>query len=116
MAAIRFPEATTFRQQFTIKDNLGAVVSLVGATLTFAVYLPTTTFAGTPVAFLTKTIGAGITVTNAVGGVLVIQFDPVDTLDKEGAYDWEIQLIEISGDTWSAGTGKLLVSPARRIM
>jgi hypothetical protein len=115
MATIRFPEGTTFRQQFTIKDETGTPINLTGAALTFAAYAQGAPVTGTPVPFLTKTVGSGIVVVSAPDGPCRVDFGPADTVDAAGTYDWELELVEASGDVWLAGTGKLIVQPARRL-
>ena len=119
MPAIRFPEGTTFRQQYTIKDQTRAAISLVGAQMTFAVYEPGTGVDGPQVPWLEKTVGNGLVVVNGAGGIMRIDFEPADTVDRGGpagnSYPWELELIENNGDTWLAGAGLLVIVPSRRL-
>jgi hypothetical protein len=118
MATIRFPEGTTFRYQVTIKDETGAPINLTGAALTFAAYTAGTSTQGSPTPFLVKTLNNGIVVVDAPGGICRIDFDPTETVDKAGTYDWELELIESSGDVWLVGgsaTNKLIVQPGRHL-
>jgi hypothetical protein len=87
--------------------------------MTFAAYEPNTGVDGPQTPWLTKTVGAGLVVTNGPGGVMRIDFAPADTVDRGGpggsSYDWELELVENNGDTWLAGSGKLVLVPARRL-
>ena len=111
--AISFPEGTTFRYRFTLVDQNGAAINLTGASLTWAAYPAGTAKTGAPVAFLTKTVGSGITVISAPAGTIELAFTPVQTVDKAGSYPWELELVEAGGDTWLAGSGTMRISPAR---
>ena len=115
MPAIRFPEGTTYRQQYTLRDNRGAVIQLGAAQLSFAVYGQADPKTGVVAPLLLKTVGSGITVTDSNNGVIVVHFLPEDTVDLAGTYDWELQLLESNGDKWLAGYGPLVIRPARRL-
>lgn len=118
MATIKFPEGTSFREQFTLTDQTGVAVDLTGLTgedIIFAAYVPSALKTGSPVAFLEKAIGTGIEITDATAGVFVVSFLPSETRDATGTYDWEIQLTELSGDIWHAGQGVLIIQPPRRL-
>lgn len=115
VATISFPEGTTFRQQYTLQDQSRIAIDLNGATLTFAVYHSTDPVTGHVTPIIQKTIGLGIVLIDATNGVFRIEFTPAETIDKAGSYDWELNLVEASGDTWLAGTGKLIIFPARRL-
>ncbi len=112
---IKMAEGTTYRAEFTLYDETSSPIDLTGATLQFSAYLPSAAKVGVPTVFLTKTVGNGLSVTNAVGGVVLVTFNPTDTTDKAGVYEWELELNEINGDVWLAGSGVLLVQPGRRL-
>lgn len=87
--------------------------------MTFAVYEPNTGVDGTQAPWLTKSVGSGLVVVNGASGIMRIDFDPADTVDRGGpsgnSYDWELELVENNGDTWMAGSGKLVLVPSRRL-
>ena len=111
-AAITFPEGTDFVQRFTIRDSSG-VVDLTGATFTFSVFPLGTSKVGAQTPTFTKTLGSGITVTSAVGGILEVAFTPANTVDLVGTHEWELEIVESGGGTFLAGFGALIVTPAR---
>lgn len=113
MANIKFPEGTTWRHEFDIKDSSGAAIDLTGAALTWAAYPLSASKVGVPVPFLSKTILNGIVVLDAVAGQIRVDFTPAETVDTAGTYNWELQLVEANGDTWLAGSGTLVIQPAR---
>lgn len=116
MASIKFPEGTTYRVEFTVRDRATNLpIDLTDATLTLALYPEGSATSGVVPAFLTKTIGSGLTVIDAVNGVFRATFDPDDTVDEAGTYDYEIELIDSNNDVYLAGTGKVNVRPARRL-
>lgn len=118
MAALKFPEGTTYRHTFTLQNADGTPIDLTGlvtTALTFAVYTPDKPKTGTPVALLTKTIGSGIVLVTPASGICRVDFLPADTIDKAAQYEWELELTELSGDVFLMGTGTLIVTPARRL-
>jgi hypothetical protein len=115
---IKFPEGTTFRQQYTIQDSEGTAINLNGAFLEFAVYLQNRPKTGVQPTVLNPKDNQGqgdIFVKDPPNGVVVISFHPHETVDLAGTYDWEMQLNEADGDKWLAGRGTLLIQPARRL-
>jgi len=116
VATIKFPEGTTYRQQYTLYDETGQVIDLTGAELEFAAFTPSQSRTGVVAPFLSKQIGSGVSVNDpATDGALIITFNPADTVDKAGVYEWELELREINGDVWQAGSGVLVVQPGRRL-
>ena len=80
--------------ELTITDEADAVVNLTGAAITWALskrnaseVLPKGT------AILTKTVGSGITITDAANGRADVAIDPADTADLKGEYYHEVQLV-----------------------
>src|SRR4051812_22722308 len=103
MAVITFPEGTTFRVQFTIKDKTTKLaIDLTGSTLEFAVFNHSDSYTGNVIPVLTYTIGSGITLTDPTNGVCVVTFPPDDTVDlsvnNTATYDWELNFNELDGD------------------
>lgn len=116
MATIRFSEGTTYRQQYTLLDETSTPIDLTGAALMFAAYPPGAPKTGVVSRFLSKSTDAGgVDITDAVHGVVLVTFNPSETVDRQGVYDWELQLTEINGDVWLAGNGALIISPGRRL-
>lgn len=87
--------------------------------MTFAVYEPNTGVDGAQSPWLTKSIGSGLVIVNGAQGIMRIDFAPSDTVDRGGpsgnSYEWELELVETNGDTWLAGSGKLVLTPSRRL-
>jgi hypothetical protein len=61
---------------------------------------------------LEKTIGSGITVTNAAGGQLTVEIDPEDTDDVVGDYYHEMEIIDSAGDIGTVLRGTMTVARA----
>lgn len=60
--------------------------------------------------FLTKTIGSGITVTDAVNGELEVAIDPADTADvKGGSYYHELEITDSIGNIATAAYGDVTI-------
>jgi hypothetical protein len=116
MPSERFPEGTTARFLYTLRDKQRRVIDLTGAQLTYAVYAEDAAVTGSvPPAFTPKEVGSGVALVNAAGGVIRIDWDPAESVDRAGIYDWELQLLESNGDKWLAGEGKVVIRPARRL-
>lgn len=116
MASIKFPEGTTYRVEFTLKDRrTNLPLDLTDGSLTFAMYTEGAATTGVVPAFLTKTIGDGLAIISAVDGTFRLTFDPSDTVDQAGTYEYEIEFIDGLGDIYLAGEGKVIVRPARRL-
>ena len=58
---------------------------------------------------VTKTLGSGITITDAVNGILEITLTPADTAALQGDYYHELQIVDASGKkrTVLAGTASI---------
>lgn len=101
-------------QPFTITDGADtpAAIDLTGATITFSASRLKTaspiTFSGT--AAITKTVGDGITVTDAAAGEIQLTLDPADTADLKGAYYYEIEVTLGSGQVHTTTTGTLTIN------
>jgi hypothetical protein len=65
-------------------------------------------------AIIQKTVGSGITVTDAQKGIAAIVVLPADTEDLDGAkvnLYWDVQLETASGDVWTIVKGNLIINP-----
>lgn len=78
----------------TVKDKTGTVINLTG--ITAATF--TAKQAGASSASVTKTLGSGVGVTSAVGGILTISLTDTDTAAMAaGKHFFEIQITDSSG-------------------
>lgn len=87
----------------------GAPVDLTGADLWFTAKLKVKDADVDAVA--QKTVGSGITVTDAVNGEALITLDPADTdgLTKETTLYCDVQLVEASGRVTTVASGTLTI-------
>lgn len=92
----------------TIKNGSGTAINLTGATP--IQYGISQTEGGARI--LTKTLGSGITITDAANGVLEIVITAADLAGKEGEFHHELSITESSGNKSCAFTGKLTVKPS----
>ena len=77
-------QGNSFDVIFNVTNSAGAVVDLSTAS---AIKYVIANAAGTPV--ITKTIGSGVTITNAAGGVFKANLTAADTASLEGPYRHE---------------------------
>jgi hypothetical protein len=90
----------------TVKTPAGAVVSLVGAqSIKWWVAKRVTS----SVRLLEKSVGSGITVTNAAGGLLTIALNPADTKAVSGDYYHELEVIDSAGDIGTVLRGTVTI-------
>lgn len=75
--------------KFTITDETGAVVNLTGATANFTVKQNLDSASDL---FTAKTVGAGITLTDPVNGILQVAGVPADTDGAAGDYLYELDI------------------------
>lgn len=76
---------------FTAKEESGAALNLTGLTLKWSLGR---TSDGP--ALLTKTVGTGITVTDAAAGKFKVELDPADTQKFSGDYYHEAKAFNVS--------------------
>ena len=76
----------------SVLDQDDAIVDLSGASATFVLMKRPG-----QVAMITKTVGAGITITNAVGGEMEVLLVPADTEPLRGAFAYEVEVTDASG-------------------
>lgn len=99
-------QGDTKRLRISIKDPSGTAVSLIGAQSIkwwVAKRVTSTT------RFLEKTVGDGITVDDAAGGLLTISLDPEETEDVSGDYYHELEVIDSAGDIGTVLRGTMTV-------
>jgi len=85
--------------EVTINDEVGAVVDISSATLTWGLSkksADTTTPMGA--ALITKTIGSGITITDGPNGRCDVAIDPADTDALAGDFYHELEMV-LTGET-----------------
>lgn len=82
-------------------------VNITGATITFVVaHSP-----GSPAVLTKATGGAGIVITNGVGGVARVTLSPADTATLKGLYYYEAECVESGGTEWTGLYGCLTILP-----
>lgn len=88
----------------------GAVVNLTGATLKWMTKRRRND--ADVDALITKAIGTGITVTNAVGGVAEVAITAANTnAITPGAYYWELQSVDAGSKTHTLAGGRIVIMP-----
>ncbi len=91
-------------------QDTGAVVNLTGATLKWMAKRRRTD--ADVDALITKAIGTGVTVTNAVGGVAEVAIAAADTnAITPGAYYWELQSVDAASKTHTLAGGRIVILP-----
>lgn len=88
----------------TVLDQDSVVVDLTGASATYVV----TTRRGN-VPLISKTVGAGITITDAVNGVLEVTLAPADTEPLQGAHSHELKVTDAAGRQTTVLFGSLSI-------
>jgi len=87
----------------------GAPISLVGLTgIAFAV----ADFGPTKTRRVTKTLGAGVEVTDAAAGKFLVTLTAADTTGLSGPYRYQARLIDAGGNRSTVLTGTLKIRPA----
>lgn len=116
MNRIKFCEGSGWHQGWTLRDRQQRAVNLFGANLTFAVYVSTDPLTGSPTPWLIKDNGVNgsLVVTDPLNGVIRVDFDHIDTVDKAGVYPWELRL-ETPDDEERCVDRGMLILTARRL-
>jgi hypothetical protein len=92
---------------FTITDSsTKAAVDLSGAAITWALGI---TVKATPI--VTKTVGSGITITDAANGKLSVALVPTDTAKLAGRFYHEVQITDVIGDVSTVANGTATINP-----
>ena len=89
----------------TATEADGSPLNLIGIDITWVLAKKVTA-----PAILTKTIGAGITVTDAPNGIFEVNLTPADTADLKGSYYFEAQ-IDDNGAISTILTGTATINP-----
>lgn len=109
MANLEMYRANTKRWGLTVTTN-GIAENLTGGLLFF-------TAKSSPAAadnILQKSIGSGITVTDALGGLATVKLDPADTVglpDKPTKLSYDVEYQNASGEIYTIASGALTVFP-----
>lgn len=102
-------QGDTKRLTVTVKDPAGAVVSLVGAQ---SIKWWVAKTVRSTVRLIEKSVGSGIVVTNAAGGVITITLSPANTVAVSGSYYHELEVIDSAGDIGTVLRGTLTIHRA----
>jgi hypothetical protein len=90
---------------FTVTDDAGAPKNITGALVRWVLQRwPTDT---TPV--LDKNVGAGITLTTPLSGILTVALAPADTLTLEGDYVHELEVTDTSTNVSTVAVGSMTI-------
>lgn len=94
---------------FSVDDenNPGNKLDLTGMTVAFALskYLSASAWSKTPL--VEKSIGDGITITNASQGALTVTLSPDDTASLEGEFYFELEVTDASANPVVVATGRI---------
>lgn len=97
MAHFEMCAGDTRRINISLVDQLGAPMSIADCTVRWQASRGTAErFSATPL--ITKTIGAGIEVTDEFGGRLTVHLAPSDTENLAGDFYHELELRDATGD------------------
>jgi hypothetical protein len=91
----------------TVTDSQGAAVDLTGA----AVAWQLARSAGSAAAVVSKSLGAGIAITDGPNGVFTVTLDPADTESLTGLYYHEAEVTDAAGNRSTVLTGVATVIP-----
>lgn len=119
VAIIMHPPSTKRDLEFTfgehwnvdweVKDGVGTAINLTGATIQWRLVTDT------GVTAMTRTVGDGITVTNATSGFCSLAVSPAHqttaTIVEEGNYAYEFRVTTSGGTVSTNASGALVVRP-----
>lgn len=91
---------------FGIVDADGDPIDLTGATIRW--WMARSVYA-TPI--LQKSVGSGIAVISLPAGTFTVTLDPQDTADLVGAFYFELEIMDGSGNVSTARTGRISIVP-----
>lgn len=93
---------------FSVVDQQipAVVVDLTGSTLSFAFSSKVSPFT----ALFTKTVGSGLTITNATGGLFSVQIDKADVATLVGEHRYEVKMLDPAGKEDTIVEGTIVVS------
>lgn len=94
----------------TVKDEDGAAFDLTGVSAIKwqAFAYDDTVISGSN--SISKTLGGGITVTSAAGGIFEITLDPADTSSLDGKFHHECQVTDSAGNVITVFTGTFFIT------
>ncbi|MDE0724799.1 MAG: hypothetical protein OSB62_08915 [Alphaproteobacteria bacterium] len=102
-------QGATFKSELTFTDSNNAVVDLTG----YAIRMQARIKASSPETVLNLSVGAGITITDAGGGLFEIEISATDTAALTGGqvlvYDLELETP--TGHVTRLLEGKIMISP-----
>lgn len=99
-------QGDTVALDFSIVDAAGDAVDLTGATVRWQMSRSVQA-----TAILSKSVGSGITVTNAAGGLFTVDLAPADTVDLAGTFYYEAEIIDASDNVSTVRTGQIKILP-----
>lgn len=102
----------TIRLAFAVTTDGTTPKNLTGAAVSWA-FSPLNAATGSAggAAIVTKTVGSGITLTDATGGLLLVKLEPADTASVAGGdYYHELQITDAASDKLTAAFGVLRLS------
>lgn len=106
---LQFTFGEHWRVDFEVKDGDGSVVNLTGATIQWRLVTPTGTTA------MTRSVGDGLTVTNATSGFCNLSVTPAHqttaSIAEEGNYSYEFRVTTSGGTVSTNARGALTVLP-----
>lgn len=107
MADITMFAGDTKTLQVTVKDENGDAVDLTGASIRWQA----SRSVNKRPADLEKSVGDGITITDATAGRFDVTLDSADTEDLRGDFYHEAEVIDASGNVSTVFTGTLTIEP-----
>lgn len=109
MSYIKVPQGSTLTFEISVKNSDGTAYDLTNCSIRFIAV----DSGGNLV--LDKKTGAGITTTNALGGIALVQGTPEEMVELEGTYSFEIRLRNSSNNRLIEVDSGILEVPKSRI-
>lgn len=92
----------------TVTDSAGAAVDLTGAAIAWQ--MARTARSATP--NVSKSVGSGIVITDAPGGICTISLDPTDTEGLTGDFYHELEVTDAQANITTVLSGTVTIKPA----
>jgi len=104
---LRSVRGDTTAWEFAITEPDGDPQSLIGATITFSARARL----DDPAPVFTRTIGQGITVTDAAAGEITVRLAEADTsaLTQPTTYYWDLEVVDAAGNRATVADGTLAI-------
>lgn len=109
---LEFPEGTDFLWEFTLTDQDGVAIDISGATITLALFSPSAGTNPNGTAELTYTTANNVSITDGNNGVGTVDFEAEDTVNLQGSYIAELEVVTALSKTYSKW-GKVKITPRR---